>query len=62
VGDHFTGKFALKVKTVPELVALMTQQGLQFAPAVPGDQPAYAALHQALANYSVAVQAQAASR
>jgi hypothetical protein len=62
VGDHFTGKFALKVKTVPELVALMTQQGLQFAPAVPGDQPAYVALHQALANYDAAVQAQTTSR
>jgi hypothetical protein len=62
VGNHFTGKFALKARTVPELVALMTQQGLQFAPAVPGDQPAYVALHQALANYDVAAQAQTASR
>ena len=62
VGNYFTGKFAIKAKTLPELVALMTQQGLQFAPAVPGDEAAYAALHQALANYDLAVQAQTASR
>jgi hypothetical protein len=40
----------------------MTQQGLQFAPAVAGDQAAYGALHQALANYDMAAQAQTASR
>jgi hypothetical protein len=62
VGNHFTGKFALKAKTVPELVEHMTQQGLQFAPAVPGDEAAYTALHQALANYDVAARAQTASR
>lgn len=61
VGNYFTGKFALKAKTVPELVDLMTKQGLQFAPAVPGDESAYVALHQALANYDVAAQAQTAA-
>jgi hypothetical protein len=62
VGNYFTGKFALKAKTLPELVEHMAKQGLQFAPAVPGDESAYAALHQALANYDLAVQAQTASR
>jgi hypothetical protein len=61
VGNYFTGKFALKAKTVPELVDQMTKQGLQFAPAVPGDEPSYVALHQALANYDVAAHAQAAN-
>jgi hypothetical protein len=62
VGNYFTGKFAIKAKTVPELVDFMTKQGLQFAPAVPGDESAYVALHQALANYDTAAQAQTASR
>jgi hypothetical protein len=51
VGNYFTGKFALKAKTVPELLRMMADNGLQFAPAVPGDESAYAALHQALASY-----------
>jgi len=62
VGNYFTGKFALKAKTVPELVDHMRKQGLQFAPAIPGDEGAYVALHQALANYDLAAQAQTASR
>ncbi len=62
VGSYFTGKFAIKAKTVPELVEHMTKQGLQFAPAMAGDESAYAALHQALANYDLAAQAQTASR
>ena len=56
VGSYFTGKLALKAKTVPELVEHMAKQGLQFAPAVPGDESAYVALHQALANYDVVAQ------
>jgi len=62
VGNYFTGRFAIKAKTIPELVDFMTKQGLQFAPAVPGDESAYAALHQALANYDLAAQGQIASR
>jgi hypothetical protein len=62
VGSYFTGKFAIKAKTVPELVEHMAKQGLQFAPAMPGDESAYTALHQALANYDLAAQAQSASR
>jgi hypothetical protein len=62
VGNYFTGKLAIKAKTIPELVDFMTKQGLQFAPAVPGDEPAYATLHEALANYDLAAQAQTAGR
>jgi hypothetical protein len=41
-------------KDVVELARYMTQQGLRFAPAGPGDEGAYAALHRALAAYDVA--------
>jgi hypothetical protein len=54
-GNYFTGKYALKAKTVPELVNFMTAQGLQFAAATPGDEAAYAALQEALASYDRAV-------
>ena len=37
--------------TVPELVQYMTSQGLKFAPATPGDEPAYNSIHRALAQY-----------
>jgi hypothetical protein len=29
----------------------MTSQGLKFAPATPGDEPAYNSIHRALAQY-----------
>jgi len=51
VGNHFTGQYVLKAGTVPELVEQMVAKGLQFAPALPGDEAAYRALHQALAAY-----------
>ncbi|HLJ92795.1 MAG TPA: hypothetical protein VKU02_06320 [Gemmataceae bacterium] len=62
VGNYFTGKFGIKAKTIPELVDHMTKQGLQFASAMPGDESAYSALHQALANYDVAAHAQTANK
>jgi hypothetical protein len=55
VGSHFSGRYALKAKTVPELVNTMSAKGLLFASAVPGDEPAYLALHQALASYDRAI-------
>jgi hypothetical protein len=56
VGNHFTGRYALKAETVAELVQQMVDKGLRFAPALPGDETAYSALHQALATYDRAVQ------
>jgi hypothetical protein len=50
-GSHFNGEYALKAKTVPDLVKEMNEHGLQFAAALPEDQAAYALLHQALVNY-----------
>ncbi len=52
VGKYLTGVFSAKGKTAAELVSNMTQvQGLEFAPATPGDEPAYRALYQALLTY-----------
>ena len=53
---------AAKGKTVPDLVSYMKNKGLSFAPAVAGQEPAYAALHQALAAYDLAAQNQVAAQ
>jgi hypothetical protein len=47
--DYFNGTYDLKAQTVLGLVTQMTDKGLRFAPAVPGDETAYAALREALA-------------
>jgi len=62
VGNYFTGKYALKGKTVPELVKYMTEQGLRFAPAVAGEEGPYQALYQALLSYDLASQPATAER
>jgi hypothetical protein len=46
---------------VPELVEHMTKEGLEFAPAVAGDEAAYLSLHRALATYDVAARGQTGS-
>jgi hypothetical protein len=48
---------SLKTRTVPELVRYMTNQGLTFTSAVPGDESAYLTLYQAMANFDTAMQA-----
>jgi hypothetical protein len=53
-GDYFTGKFSARGKTVGELVQHMSRQGLRFAPALAGDEPAYEYLHHYLVVYDVA--------
>ncbi len=62
VGDYFNGKYDLKAKNVGELVKYMTDKGLTFAAAVPGDESAYNALYQAMANYDTALQATASKQ
>ena len=47
--DYFNGTYDLKAQTVLGLVTHMTDKGLRFAPAVPGDEAAYEALREALA-------------
>jgi hypothetical protein len=51
VANYFTDRWAAKGKTVADLVAYMNANGLAFAPAVSGDEAAYAALYNALAEY-----------
>jgi hypothetical protein len=51
VANHFNGKYAFQGKTAAELVRFVTDRGLIFAPAVAGDEAAYAAAQLALAAY-----------
>jgi hypothetical protein len=48
VSNYLTGKWVAKGKTVAELVGHLTREGLKFAPASEGDQPAYLATHRAM--------------
>jgi hypothetical protein len=50
-GDYFTHKYTAQGKDVAELVESLTARGLRFAPATPGDELAYLAVHRALAAY-----------
>lgn len=49
---YINGKYAITATTASELIAHMTQHGLTFAPAGPGEESAYLALHRALVAYS----------
>jgi len=49
--SFFDGKFTLRGPTVADMVAQMASQGLSFAPATPGDEPAYTVLYQAMLAY-----------
>jgi hypothetical protein len=51
IANYVTHKWAAKGNSVAELVQQMSSQGLRFAPAVAGDQSAYAALHTAMVSY-----------
>jgi hypothetical protein len=50
-GEYFTLKGRLDAPTAGDLVKFLVQKGWAFAPAVPGDEAAYAALHRALVLY-----------
>ncbi len=54
-GDYLSGRLAAKGSTVQKLVQYMTEHGLQFGPAVRGDEGAYNAVHRALARYDMAL-------
>jgi hypothetical protein len=47
---HFNGGYDLRAQTVLGLVKQMSDEGLRFAPAAPGDEAAYTALREALAS------------
>lgn len=50
--NFFTDKFIAKGKTVPELIDYMRSKGLEFAPAVTGDEASYMALYNYLQAYT----------
>ena len=62
VRSYFNDTFAAKGKTVEQLIAYMTENGLKFAPATPGDEPAYRALQTYLVGYDDGVTRLASSR
>jgi hypothetical protein len=51
VKDYLTGKYAAQGKTVADLVRYLKENGLRIAPATPGSEEAYTALHLSLAKY-----------
>jgi hypothetical protein len=51
---YLSGKYAARGATVKELVTYLSDTGLRFAPATGGEEGAYAALQQALAQYNAA--------
>jgi hypothetical protein len=48
---YFNANWMSQARGVADLVRFMAANALQFAPATPGDEPAYRALYQALAAY-----------
>jgi hypothetical protein len=55
VANFFNGKWSARGDTVTELVGHMSRQGLRFAAAGSGNEPAYIALHRAMADYDLAL-------
>jgi hypothetical protein len=51
VSNYFNQNWGAKGKNVAELIKYMSDRGLRFAPAVPGDADAYRALYQALVAF-----------
>jgi hypothetical protein len=51
VSNYVTGNWAATGNTVADFVQEMTRKGLKIAPAVPGDEAAYRALHTAMVAY-----------
>jgi hypothetical protein len=51
VSKYFDGTWTAKSKDVSELVKFMDDEGLWFAPALPGDESAYLALYRALSAF-----------
>jgi hypothetical protein len=55
VADYFS-KYKAQGGTVDQLVQNMSGQGLKFAPAAPGDEPSYTALHTDMVAYVTRLQ------
>jgi hypothetical protein len=56
--NYFSPMYGPESKSVRELVQHMSKNGLRFAPATAGDEMAYLAFYQALANYDVSANLQ----
>jgi hypothetical protein len=56
---QLNGSFSPSARNVQELVEFMTDNGLKFAPATPGNENAYQATHDAFVRYSRIVQSSA---
>lgn len=54
-GDYITGRYMAKGSTVQQLVKYMTERGLEFGPAVAGEESAYQMVQQALVRYDSAL-------
>src|SRR5262249_28515819 len=54
-----TGRWAPRGRTVGELIDHMDENGLQFGPATPADQPFYITLHGLLVQYTSSLIARA---
>ncbi len=61
VSNYFNSNWAARGKNVAELVKYMSDRGLRFAPAVPGDADAYRALYHALQAYDAGMTSVASS-
>lgn len=55
VQNYFNRTYEARGRTVSDLVEYMNQKGLEFAPAVPGDEAIYRALFNSLAAYDDAI-------
>jgi hypothetical protein len=53
------GRYPARGKTMAELIRHMTDEGLRFAPATPGNGAGYVVVHRGLASYDAALQAAA---
>ena len=60
VRNFFNGQYDLKPGPISDVVRWLTERGLRFAPALPGDEGAYTTLHRELADYDRALRGNAA--
>jgi hypothetical protein len=60
VRNFFNGQYDLKPGPIPDVMRWLTERGLRFATALPGDEGAYTTLHRELAAYDRALRGNAA--
>jgi hypothetical protein len=55
VSNYLNGSWSAKARSVAELVKYMADKGLWFAPATPGEEPAYLSLYHSLAAFDAGI-------